>query len=137
MQPEYGDIVRHDTFPKLLLHNAARWPGEIAMREKEFGIWNEFTWADCRDRVREIALGLDPHPKAAADRITFGGDGREPPVDRRPCMGHAGRGAQALIRNCAYGRKHILDPVVQLGVASQFSTRRAPSRRRTSRRTTP
>ncbi len=58
MQPEYGDIVRHDTFPKLLLHNAARWPGEIAMREKEFGIWNEFTWADCRDRVREIALGL-------------------------------------------------------------------------------
>jgi len=58
MQPEYGDVVRYDTFPKLLLHNAERWPGEVAMREKEFGIWNEFTWSDYRDRVKEIALGL-------------------------------------------------------------------------------
>jgi len=58
MQPEYGDVALHDTFPKLLLHNAARWPHEVAMREKEFGIWNEFSWADYRDRVREIALGL-------------------------------------------------------------------------------
>jgi long-chain acyl-CoA synthetase len=58
MQPEYGDVVRHDTLPKLLLHNAGRWPGEVAMREKEFGIWNEFTWADYRDQVKAIALGL-------------------------------------------------------------------------------
>ncbi len=58
MATDYADIVRHDTFPKLLLHNAERWPGEVAMREKEFGIWNEFTWADYRDRVREISLGL-------------------------------------------------------------------------------
>ena len=58
MAIEYADVARHDTFPKLLLHNAERWPGEVAMREKEFGIWNEFTWADYRDRVREIALGL-------------------------------------------------------------------------------
>jgi long-chain acyl-CoA synthetase len=47
-----------DTFPKLLLHNAANWPGDVALREKEFGIWNVFTWADYRDRVRLIALGL-------------------------------------------------------------------------------
>ncbi len=58
MQPQYGDVARHDTFPKLLVHNAAQWPAEVAMREKEFGIWNEFTWADYRDRVAEIALGL-------------------------------------------------------------------------------
>ena len=58
MQPDYGDVVRYDTFPKLLLHNAQRWPDEVAMREKEFGVWNEFTWSDCRARVEEIALGL-------------------------------------------------------------------------------
>ncbi|MCM5571478.1 long-chain fatty acid--CoA ligase [Burkholderiaceae bacterium FT117] len=58
MQAEHGDVARHDTLPKLLLNNAERWPGEVAMREKEFGIWNEFTWADYRDRVKEIALGL-------------------------------------------------------------------------------
>ncbi|MCO5100629.1 MAG: long-chain fatty acid--CoA ligase [Burkholderiaceae bacterium] len=58
MPVQYADVVRYDTFPKLLLHNAERWPGDVAMREKEFGIWNEFTWSDYRDRVREIALGL-------------------------------------------------------------------------------
>ncbi len=47
-----------DTFPKLLLHNAACWPDRPAMREKEFGIWNVYTWRDYRDRVEEIALGL-------------------------------------------------------------------------------
>src|SRR3954454_2862528 len=47
-----------DTFPKLLLHNAANWPDAVAMREKDLGIWNAYGWADYRDRVREIALGL-------------------------------------------------------------------------------
>ncbi|MFO1038645.1 MAG: AMP-binding protein [Geminicoccaceae bacterium] len=53
--PSLDDL---DTFPKLLLHNAANWPNAVAMREKEFGIWNEYGWAACRDRVRELALGL-------------------------------------------------------------------------------
>lgn len=47
-----------DTLPKLLLHNAANWPGEVVLREKEFGIWHEFSWAEYRDQVRLIALGL-------------------------------------------------------------------------------
>ncbi|MBF0332029.1 MAG: long-chain fatty acid--CoA ligase [Alphaproteobacteria bacterium] len=58
MEPQYGDVARYDTFPKLLAHNAANWPTEVAMREKEFGIWNEFTWADYQREVREMALGL-------------------------------------------------------------------------------
>ena len=40
--PEYRDS---DTFLKLLAHNAA-FPEQVAMREKEFGIWNAFSWAD-------------------------------------------------------------------------------------------
>lgn len=56
--PQYPDVRRYDTLPKLLEHNAGQWPREVAMREKDFGIWNEFTWADCAARVREIALGL-------------------------------------------------------------------------------
>jgi long-chain acyl-CoA synthetase len=47
-----------DTFPKLLLHNAARWPDEVALREKDYGIWHGYTWRDYRDRVGEIAFGL-------------------------------------------------------------------------------
>ena len=56
--PEYGDVAIHDTFPKLLAFNAAHWPDEAAMREKEFGVWNCFTWADYQVRVRQMALGL-------------------------------------------------------------------------------
>ncbi|TXL65189.1 long-chain fatty acid--CoA ligase [Zeimonas arvi] len=76
MQPEYGDVVRHDTFPKLLLHNAGGWPGEVAMREKEFGIWNEFTWADYRDRVKEIALGLIELGVKRGEVVSFIGKNR-------------------------------------------------------------
>jgi long-chain acyl-CoA synthetase len=52
------DLSRFDTFPKLLLHNAASWGSEVALREKEYGIWNVYSWADCRARVQALALGL-------------------------------------------------------------------------------
>ncbi len=51
-------LAELDTFPKLLLHNAANWPREPAMREKDLGIWHVTTWADYRDQVRLVALGL-------------------------------------------------------------------------------
>jgi long-chain acyl-CoA synthetase len=47
-----------DTLPKLLLDNAAKHGGEIAMREKQFGIWKPFTWAEIAARTELIALGL-------------------------------------------------------------------------------
>ena len=47
-----------DTLPKLLLHNAANWPNDVAMREKDLGIWGEYSWTQYRDQVRLIALGL-------------------------------------------------------------------------------
>jgi long-chain acyl-CoA synthetase len=56
--PEYCDVIALDTFPKILEYNARQWPDEVAMREKEFGIWNEFTWADYAAKVRHYALGL-------------------------------------------------------------------------------
>ncbi len=54
----FPDLDELDTFPKLLLHNARRFPEEVAMREKEFGIWNEFTWRRYAEEVRTIALGF-------------------------------------------------------------------------------
>jgi long-chain acyl-CoA synthetase len=52
------DLSRHDTTAKLLLHNAAHWGAEVALREKEYGIWKVYTWADTRARVEELARGL-------------------------------------------------------------------------------
>lgn len=55
---QYADISQYDTFPKLLAYNASHFPKEIALREKEFGIWNEITWREYNSNVRLIALGL-------------------------------------------------------------------------------
>ena len=51
-------LDEHDTYPKLLLHNAANWPDEVAMREKDLGIWQSYSWARVRGEVGSIALGL-------------------------------------------------------------------------------
>jgi long-chain acyl-CoA synthetase len=58
MATELPSLDEHDTFPKLLLRNAARWPRDVAMREKDYGIWHVYTWQDYLDQVRDIALGL-------------------------------------------------------------------------------
>jgi len=47
-----------DTVPKLFLKKSAERGEKIAMREKDFGIWQSYTWADFRDRAFEIAHGL-------------------------------------------------------------------------------
>src|SRR5918995_6835577 len=52
------DLSRHDTTAKLLLHNAASWGADVALREKDYGIWKAYTWADSRARVEELGRGL-------------------------------------------------------------------------------
>jgi len=70
---EMGEL---DTFPKILRHNAKNWPNDIAMREKEFGIWNEFNWQDYSDRVKWISLALRKLGVNPKDAIALLGDNR-------------------------------------------------------------
>ncbi len=76
LQTQYPDIKQYDTFPKLLAYNAANWPGEVAMREKEFGIWNEFTWDDYNTMVRRMALGMREVGIGEGDVVAIIGDNR-------------------------------------------------------------
>ncbi len=46
------------TFPRLLLHHARTRPNAPAMREKDLGIWQTWTWSAVADRVRALACGL-------------------------------------------------------------------------------
>jgi len=56
---DYAARVREaDTYPKLLRLNAKQHGGEIALREKDLGLWRLFTWNDYQARVRDFALGL-------------------------------------------------------------------------------
>ncbi|TFH43250.1 MAG: long-chain fatty acid--CoA ligase, partial [Lysobacterales bacterium] len=73
-----GDLRNNalDTFPKLLLNNAARYGEEHAMREKEFGIWQAWTWHDLSENVQDLAYGLADLGFARGDKIAIIGDNR-------------------------------------------------------------
>src|SRR6201995_1551456 len=51
-------VAQADTYPKLLRLNAREHGGEIALREKDFGLWRTFTWNDYQTRVHDFALGM-------------------------------------------------------------------------------
>ena len=69
------------TLPGLLAHRAAESPDGVALREKEFGIWQETTWARYFARVRAFSLGLHELGVGTGDRIALiGGNRPEWPV---------------------------------------------------------
>jgi long-chain acyl-CoA synthetase len=47
-----------DTFPKLLIRNAERFGARPAMRHKDLGVWQTWTWAQVLEVVRAYAVGL-------------------------------------------------------------------------------
>lgn len=69
-------VAKADTFPKLLRLNAREYPSEIAMREKDLGLWRSFSWADYHDRVRDFALGLRTLGIGRGDVVALIGDNR-------------------------------------------------------------
>lgn len=70
-------LSRFDTFPKLLLRNAERFgDGKVAMREKEFGIWQAFSWAQYHEHVKYFSLGLISLGLARGDKVAIIGDNR-------------------------------------------------------------
>ncbi len=68
--------VGGDTFPKLLLHNAEVRGERPAIREKDFGIWQVWTWADVLDEVTAASLGLAALGLAQGDKIAIVGANR-------------------------------------------------------------
>jgi long-chain acyl-CoA synthetase len=65
-----------DTFPKLVRHNAERLGSRVAVREKDLGIWQAYTWRDYHQRGRRIALGLASLGFARGDKTAVVGDNR-------------------------------------------------------------
>ena len=69
-------IGTHDTFPKLLQRNAAAHAGRVALREKDYGIWQETSWARYLERVRDLSLGLSALGLSRGDKVAILGDNR-------------------------------------------------------------
>jgi long-chain acyl-CoA synthetase len=64
------------TIPDLLARNVARHGTKPAYREKEFGIWQSWTWAQAAEQIDALAMGLLTLGADAGDHIAVSGRNR-------------------------------------------------------------
>ncbi|MGA7146698.1 MAG: AMP-binding protein [Desulfobacterales bacterium] len=74
----YGIRITKDlTIPKLFFEKARQYgSGRVAMREKEFGIWQPITWHDYFKNVKYLTLGLICLGLEEGDKVAMIGDNR-------------------------------------------------------------
>ena len=65
-----------DTFPKLLDLNARRFADRHAAREKEYGIWQSWTWSELKTEVEGLACGLAALGFERGDKLAIIGRNR-------------------------------------------------------------
>jgi long-chain acyl-CoA synthetase len=69
-------VAELTTLPHLLLRNAREHRARPAIREKDRGIWQTWTWGAYHDEVRAFALGLAALGFARGDKLSVIGDNR-------------------------------------------------------------
>lgn len=71
-----NSAVDADTFPKLLVRNAQAFRGRPAMRHKDLGIWQTWSWDEVLKIVRAYAVGLSTLGLKHGDTIAIIGSNR-------------------------------------------------------------
>ena len=84
MDPYRHEVPRHHqdrtwalygkSVPQLFLERAAARPDAVALRYKDFGLYQEVTWRKYREEVEAFALGLMSLGVKPSDRIAIMGD---------------------------------------------------------------
>src|SRR3954469_10868283 len=77
-----------DTFPKLLIDNAATRGNRISVRHKDLGIWQAWTWAQVLEDVRAFSVGLEELGLKRGDKFAVIGSNR-PRLYWAMCAGQA------------------------------------------------
>jgi long-chain acyl-CoA synthetase len=65
-----------DTFPKLLLEHARVRPNRPANREKDYGIWQSWSWAEVAAEIEALACGLTAAGFRRGDKLAIIGENR-------------------------------------------------------------
>ena len=68
-----ADLV---SIPALLARNAREFGDKAAYREKEFGIWQSWTWVEAVEQVEALALGLLSLGAEKGDHVAIAGRNR-------------------------------------------------------------
>jgi long-chain acyl-CoA synthetase len=71
-----SEYAPHDTFPNLLLHHARVRPRHPAVREKDLGIWQTWTWSEVAEEIAALAGGLAKLGFKRGDNLAIVGDNR-------------------------------------------------------------
>jgi len=64
------------SFPQYLLLNKVRFLSRPAMRHKDYGIWQSWTWAQMHDEIRTFSLGLQKLGLKRGEKIAIVGTNR-------------------------------------------------------------
>ena len=94
------------TLPQLLRRNAERMPDRPALREKDLGIWQPYSWRRYWQEVRDFASGLAAAGFGPGDKLSVIGE-------NRPCLYFAQLAAQSL--------GGIAVPVYQDAIATELA----------------
>lgn len=63
-----------DTVPKAFVHTARQQHGQVGMRKKRLGIWQEYTWGESLQNVTDLALGLLSLGLKRGDKVAIIGE---------------------------------------------------------------
>jgi len=74
-QPHHA-MTAGNTFPALLIENAAKRGERPAIREKHLGIWQTYTWQQVCDHVRNLAHGMASLDVKPGDHVAVIGENR-------------------------------------------------------------
>ena len=58
LRPRHDIVVPGETMTAVFWNAAAQRSGRVFMRQKDLGLWREWTWAQTATAVREIGNGL-------------------------------------------------------------------------------
>jgi len=63
-----------DTLPGYYRRNYLIWSDKVCMRQKDFGIWHEYTWKQCYETSKNFAQGLLSYGFRKGDKVCILGD---------------------------------------------------------------
>ncbi len=76
MAESISDKSQCDTIARLLAYNVEHYANQVAYREKEFGIWQSWTWAEAGREIQHLATGLLTLDISIGDHIAIIGRNR-------------------------------------------------------------
>ena len=97
-----------DTLPALLVRQARERGDAVALREKEFGIWQSYSWNDYLERVRCFSLGLVALGLERGETVAIVGDNRPEWVIAQLAAISAGGVSMGIYQDCVAAEVQFL-----------------------------